>query len=76
MNYKIVEGLLHPKSSEKNCPIFKVLETKTEQVLGTFQDPKEARQLLRHFNLGGGFDGWTPSFIVSNINQNINKTRK
>ena len=67
MNYKIVEGLLHPKGSEKNCPIFKVLETKTEQVLGTFQDPKEARQLLRHLNLGGGFDGWTPSFLLKQI---------
>ena len=67
MNYKIVEGLMHPKNSEKNCPIFKVLETNTDQVLGVFKDLKEAKQLLRHLNLGGGFDGWTPSFILKQV---------
>jgi hypothetical protein len=67
VNYKIVQDLLHPKDSEKNCPIFKVLETKTDLILGTFQDPKDAKQLLRHLNLGGGFDGWTPSFILKTI---------
>jgi len=67
MNYKIVEGLLLPKESEKNCPIYKVLETKTDQVVGTFDAYKEAKEFLRHLNLGGGFDGWTPSFLLKQI---------
>jgi hypothetical protein len=64
MNYKIVEGLFHPADSEKNCPVYKVTETATSQVVKIFMDPRQAKEYLRHLNFGGGFDGWTPSFML------------
>ena len=56
-NYKIVE--------ENNA--FNVFEVPTEQVIKTFSDNKEARKFLRHLNLGGGFDGWTPTFFLKSV---------
>lgn len=53
-NYKIIE--------EKN--LFTVFEKTTDQVIRSFGDIKEAKAFLRHLNLGGGFDGWTPSFFL------------
>jgi hypothetical protein len=57
MNYKV----------KNNSNIFEVLETTTNQVIAKFPTQKEAKDLLRHLNLGGGFDGWTPSFILKTI---------
>lgn len=56
-NYKIVE--------ENN--FFKVFEVPTDQVVKIFSDNKEARKFLRHLNLGGGFDGWTPTFFLKSV---------
>lgn len=67
MNYKVKQGLLHPESSEKNCPVYDVVETTTSQVIQTFLDQKEAKAFLRHLNFGGGFDGWTPSFMLKKV---------
>lgn len=43
---------------------FGVYEIATEQVIKTFTDRNEARKFLRHVNLGGGFNGWTPTFFM------------
>jgi len=59
MNYKLVQT--------------SVVETKTEQVIKTFNDRNEAKKFMRHLNLGGGFDSWTPSFILKNIFKNTKK---
>lgn len=61
MNYNLVEG--------KDKSMYDVLETSTNQVIKSFPGDKflEARNFMRHLNLGGGFDGWTPSFLVKNI---------
>jgi len=67
MNYKTVEALLHPKESEKNCLIYNVIETTTSQIIKTFMDPKEAKDYMRFLNLGGAFDGFTPSFLVKKV---------
>jgi hypothetical protein len=58
MNYNLVEG--------KNKFMYDVLETTTNQVIKSFTGDKfsEARAFMRHLNLGGGFDGWTPSFLM------------
>lgn len=66
-NYKIVEGWLLPETSDKNCPVFDVYEVPTEQVIKRFNDPKEAKKFMRHLNLGGGFDGWTPTFFMTPV---------
>jgi len=54
-SYKIIE----------NNNGFEIWETSTNQLIKTFIDKLEARKFLRHFNLGGGFDGWTPTFFLN-----------
>jgi hypothetical protein len=54
LNYKLVD----------NNNVFDIFETQTEQIIKSFDDNTEARKFLRHLNLGGGFDGWTPSFFM------------
>ena len=56
MNYKI----------QNENKTFSVLETKTNQVIGSFKEQQEAKKLLRHLNLGGCFDGFTPTFFLKN----------
>ena len=67
MNYKVIEALMYPESSETNCPIYKVIETVTDQIIMTFSYEKEAKDLMRRLNLGDGFDGFTPSFILQKV---------
>ena len=69
MNYNLVEG--------KDNSIYDVLEETTNQVIKSFPGDKfsEARAFMRHLNLGGGFDGWTPSFLVKNISNTIKFSR-
>jgi len=61
MTYNLVEG--------KDKSMYDVFEETTSQVIKSFPGDKfsEARSFMRHLNLGGGFDGWTPSFLVKNI---------
>jgi hypothetical protein len=66
MNYKIVE------TSEKNCLVYNVVENMTDQIVRSFSVHKEAKKLLRHLNLGGGFDGWTPTFFLKKIKISTN----
>ena len=54
MNYKI-------QNENKE---FLVLETKTDLIIGKFKEQSEAKKLLRHLNLGGCFDGFTPTFFL------------
>jgi hypothetical protein len=54
LNYKIVN----------NDTMFDIFETQTEQNIKSFDDNTEARKFLRHLNLGGGFDGWSPNFFL------------
>jgi hypothetical protein len=69
MNYNLVEG--------KDKSMYDVLEETTNQVIKSFPGDKfsEARAFMRHLNLGGGFDGWTPSFLVKNISNTIKFSR-
>lgn len=59
--YKIVE--------QKNS--YGVYEIATEQIIKTFTDFSEARKFLRHLNLGGGFNGWSPSFFLRSVKVKI-----
>lgn len=72
MNYKIVtkpgewvDILDAPGYVTTICDI---IETKTDHVVATLPShPGKAKALCRHLNLGGGFDGWTPSFFLARI---------
>ena len=44
--------------------IYEVIETTTDQVIEVYTDVFSAQKATTHFNRGGGFDGWTPSFIL------------
>ena len=65
MNYKIV--------NESNT--YNVFETATEQVIRSFFTVDEAKKFLRHLNLGGGFDGWSPNFFLKKINLSKKKAK-
>ena len=68
MNYNLVEG-----KADRNK--YDVLEETTNQVIKSFPGSKfaEARAFMRHLNLGGGFDGFTPTFLLRNLDSCINK---
>jgi len=65
MNYNLVEG--------KDKLNYDVLEEATNQVIDSFPGDKfkEARAFMRHLNLGGGFDGFTPTFILKKVAEPI-----
>ena len=50
-----------------------VIETSTNQTIRQFNGLEPARKFLRHLNLGGGFDGWTPTFFLFDFSKYINK---
>ena len=47
-----------------------IIEIKTNQVVKTDMPMRNAKELVRHLNFGGGFDGDTPSFFLTNILNN------
>jgi hypothetical protein len=67
MNYKIITNPGH---------FFDVVETNTNQIIRTFTAHQEAKSYMRFLNLGGGFDGYTPSFLIKNIWSPTKKSTK
>lgn len=56
--------------------VFNVVETATEQVISTFFFEEDAVDAAHHFEYGGGFDGFTPSFVLRPVDKkftNINE---
>jgi hypothetical protein len=46
---------------------YTVLETQTAQKILVFKTKTSASGLMDHLNLGGGFDGFTPSFVLRKV---------
>jgi hypothetical protein len=46
---------------------YNVVETKTDQIIKVFEVQADAKKLMKHLNLGGGFDGFTPNFFVKKV---------
>ena len=44
--------------------MYEIVETATDQVIEVCTDVFTAQKQKTHFNRGGGFDGWTPSFML------------
>jgi hypothetical protein len=42
-----------------------ILEVKTDQIIKSGLPLRKAKELCRHLNFGGGFDGFTPSFFLA-----------
>lgn len=57
VNYKVV----------KENSSYNIVETQTDQVVKTFNNQEDAKKLMKQLNLGGGFDGWTPTFFTKNL---------
>ena len=53
---------------ESSSNQYNVIETHTNHLIKTCKAYKDAKELMRHLNLGGAFDGWTPNFILKKIN--------
>jgi hypothetical protein len=56
-NYKIVQ----------NKRSYTVVETATNHNIKTFSLARDAKAFMRHLNLGGGFDSWTPQFFLVSL---------
>jgi len=61
VDYKVVE----------NNKTYSVEEKATGYIIRTFKSQKEAKEYMKFLNLGGGFSGWTPSFILNSISKNM-----
>ena len=48
-------------------PTYEVVETGTRQIIKSDMRKEEAKSMTRHLNMGGGFDGFTPSFFLARI---------
>lgn len=70
MVYNLVEG--------QDKSMYDIVETSTDQVIKSFPGDKflEARSFMRHLNLGGGFDGWTPTFFCKNFDLKPKKRKR
>ncbi len=44
-----------------------VLEIKTDQVVAEGLSTRKAKEMVRHLNFGGGFDGNTPAFFLAKV---------
>jgi hypothetical protein len=42
-----------------------IIETKTNQIIKRGLSMRKAKDLVRHLNFGGGFDGSTPAFFLA-----------
>jgi hypothetical protein len=60
MNYKSIP------SAQVN--LFDVHETQTDQIVMSGLTSEAAKTATRHLNMGGGFDGNTPTFFLQQIN--------
>lgn len=54
---------------EKTQNGFSILEKETEVEIEVPYSKKETNDVVRKLNLGSGFNGWTPMFFASRINQ-------
>ena len=68
MNYEVLEMDYDPR-------LFCVYESATEQVISEHNNYCDAKLEVRRLNLGGGFDGFTPSFMVKNFSNNCKNSR-
>lgn len=81
VNYKIVNEQLVPVDTplggfgtgyvERGGDI---LETKTDQIVLKGLGMRKAKEMVRHLNFGGGFDGSTPAFFLAERQKNLELT--
>ena len=53
-----------------------ILETKTDQIVKRGLGIRKAKELVRHLNFGGGFDGSTPAFFLADSAKMLDSNEK
>ena len=53
-----------------------ILEVKTDQVVKRGLGIRKAKELVRHLNFGGGFDGSTPAFFLAESAKMLDSNEK
>lgn len=66
LDYKVT------KVGETYC----VEEKETGYHIKTFNNESEAKKMMKFLNLGGGFAGFTPEFMVRKTSEMLNKSSK
>lgn len=51
-----------------------ILETKTNQIVLKGLGMRKAKEMVRHLNFGGGFDGFTPEFFLAEREKTLQLT--
>jgi hypothetical protein len=46
---------------------YTIIEKSTKNVVFTTTSKRNAHKKLAFYNMGGGFDGWTPSFFLTKM---------
>jgi hypothetical protein len=53
-----------------------ILEIKTDQIVKRGLGIRKAKELVRHLNFGGGFDGSTPAFFLAESAKMLDSNEK
>lgn len=53
-----------------------IIETKTDQIVIKSMCMSKAKEMVRHLNFGGGFDGFTPEFFLAEREKTLELTEK
>jgi hypothetical protein len=67
MNYKLVGCKQEVFEGDFMFSVYDLIETTTGLLIKSSLKKEEAKILLRHLNMGGGFDGFTPAFFCNLI---------
>lgn len=51
-----------------------ILETRTDQIVLKGLGMRKAKEMVRHLNFGGGFDGQTPAFFLAERKKDLELT--
>ena len=70
MNYKLIDSEEMLIEGEYMHRTWDVVEIPTGISIKTSLKKEEARVMLRHLNMGGAFDGFTPHFFCESLKDN------
>jgi len=70
MNYKLVDNEEMLIEGEYMFRTWDLVEIQTGIPIKTSLKKEEARAMLRHLNMGGAFDGFTPQFFCQSLKDN------
>jgi len=77
VNYKIVNtGQLICVGGGFGEMAVDILETKTDQTVVKGVRMSKAKEMVRHLNFGGGFDGSTPAFFLAESAKMLDSNEK